>query len=697
MSFVISACSVLQLNEERLGKKVVATVTYTAENGHDTLTKDITRYQLIQAVNRVLNQYYSYGYTLPTDMVAFFDETLEQLCDYQLVVMAGIDYLSQKKSGVLNSSGKWNGQPYGIYRITEWDNYTYEGTANSGSYESGSLLTYAEYDKAIKNVNTQYESLFKEYLTTVEAEQAAKEAAKADSDTDTETEEETPKTLDARPVKLDSEEETFIYDSTVDSLTKRFDADEATIDEFTGRADEDRTEQDRKNRKDAWKRTQKALEEAYVTYDYLLNESLDSMLIYEFKRSLTEGVKGTLTDSVLQAYLEKTATKNQTTYKKITDYISAIQSSYDGIFYHKATEGYFYVKNLVVTFDTVTADYIASVKKNFKEPEKSEAFQAVLKGLADGIKVNVSNIFYDPDDDSKLFYKADDFFTAAELTEIEALKTTVKDNTNAELLALIDANKTDGRYIFKLSAAVGTDKTHVVTGLPFDTLFTFYKADMKAVEDSRSTTYAGDDFGYTKAILEAFDTWFYALNDDGSQTFNAASDYFIYKDNKDYSKLFLELGVQLYENGLGGYGGTNAVGNYYLNYDATSSYEIIDGSAVYYKDKTDTDPLTKDNVYAVITEFGIHILIVTYVPFVDGVDTANTDGSGVPDGSGVLSLDHILNYYKDDKTVREYIKELVQTELEDEAYFKYYREILSKKEGKYKTYPKRYKDLTKTA
>ncbi|MDR1905487.1 MAG: hypothetical protein LBQ27_01025 [Clostridiales bacterium] len=710
MSFATASCSVLQLNEKRRGESTVAEITYVADNG-DTIKRIITRLQLIQAVNQTMNQYYSYnqsyGMAIPP-IAEVVEDTLDYLCETQLVIAYGIDYLSKVKAGVINDAGEWTGdKQYALVAVNQqnnngvYDKVNYDGDVSGLTSENPfgahSLLSYAEFDKVIKNANTQYESLFEDYLDTVEAEQKAREDSKNSDDDDVDDADEDEITLSARPVKIDSSEEEFEYNSIPESLTKRY---PDNYEEFTGIADNSDT-QDKKNRLDAWKRTEKALEKAYIDYEYLLNSALDSMLIYEFKRMLTS--YDLVDGGDIDAYFQKIVDENKEAQKKLDDYTSALDSSYTGIFYHKATSGYYYVKNIVISFDAITKAAVDSLMTQYKEPEKDEGFLSILNKWALDVKVNLSNIFYDPDDGTTLYYQYDPDakdgpkntleFDEDEEAEIAALKSQIdlwvngdevneplsKSNINNNIIEKISEKvEPDGnggytlksgvseKYLFMLSAALDTETAYTVIDLDVNILFAFYKAHMGKVEEANDNTLT-----YTKSILEAFDVWFYALNDDGETSFNAEKDYLSYIDREGYSEVFLQLADDLYTKGGGG--ADNTVGNYY------------------YTDEVGT------KTYWAVSQFGYHILMITYVPF----SNAAVGDSGVDNqAEGTLSYDHILDYYKLDKnTVEQYIKDILQEERDNFNYYKEQTKIKNltdnSNKASFKKIEKKYKDLKK--
>ncbi|MDR2047476.1 MAG: hypothetical protein LBP79_06260 [Clostridiales bacterium] len=683
LSFVFSSCALLTLNEERRSKNIVATVYYTAGNGNE-YSRSINRLRLTQTVNQVLNQYYNYYGSLPDgfDMAEEVDGILEQLCDYELTVLYAIDYLSQAKAGYIyaegENKGKWNGNKgYAFLENIVPDNaYTdaNKDVCNGAVKAESAVLTRAEFDKVIKNTNEQYETLFKEYLSTVEAEQKAREDAKKD-EADEIDEGEDEKTLTPHIVKT-AEEEEFEYDAEIEEITKRYPDDYL---EFTGinEAQKNGDAKEASNRKDAWNRTKSALTKAFIDYDYLLEQALESMVIYEYKRELTSYKK--VTEGEIEAYLQKIIEENKKTYKKTDDYVTAMNSSYDGIYYHKNVDGkYFYVRNIVLTFDEATLAAVnAYIQNNYKDADAAEAdpkFVKMVEDLARDIKVNVSNIFYDPNDGTLLFYKPDEsFFSEKELEDIEQLKAEIADEEwgNAEFIEKIETEwEENPRIIFLLSAAVGVSDAYVVEGVSAAMILDIYAKYMEKVEENRITN-EESDLIYAKNILEAFDAWFYALNEDGESSFNSAQGYFVYED-VGYYKSFLDLSDALYESGLGGIGGGNAVGNYYYEESGKKAY----GKA---------------------SRAGYHMLMISYVPFGQESDVVLDDGSG----DGTLGLDHILDYYADaDNDVRTAIKNILQEESDNNLYFVEQRSVLRLKDegrARYETVEKNYKDLKKSS
>jgi hypothetical protein len=738
----MTACDIIKLNEGRRNEQIVATVTYHADNGQ-TLTRNITRRRLVQQATQILNQYASYGMSYPTDLEEFFDQILEGLCNSNLITLYAQDYLSKKKAGLIDvNSGEWNKDTrYGIIDIVA-DKNDYDVTAGLNGelvgdeynvYGAGSLLSFAEFDKVIKNVNSEYESIFNSYLDTVKAEQKAiQDRLDAENEDEDEEEEET-KTLTPRPVKTDAtdEDEDFDYKSLVSAdgvgaLTKRF-IDASVIDENIGIKDNDDAE-DKSMRSDAWKRAKKALTDNFVEYqkkadpegliyEYLLDEALDSMLIYEFKRALTETVNNKVTDEDIDKYIAKIAGENKDAYKKAADFYSAMNSAYEGILFapKEAVEGkgYFYVKNIVLGYGENVKAYVKSISSTYgTDAYENESYLAILNELTETIYVNVSNIFYDPDDDTKLFFTPDKFFgegvfDEAAADEVKAYLDVIKDEIKAAIadttgatgaadvkaeLALIDGEATDAqidgmarrlaitrkyydegdiKYMFKIGAAdalafengdIEEAVAYIAEGLSGALVLDIYKDFMKEVEDDQSFA---DEYEHTKALLEAYDVWFFALNDDGESSFTSTVNYLIY-DEASFVKTFKDFGYELAgDNGSGGVIDGSAVGNYY----------------------------TAGGEYWTVSEYGIHIMMVTYVPF----ERAALDDNG----NLILDKAQILDYYSlEDNTVGDYARKILQEINDNTLYNIMQRTIVDLKHNaekvKYEKFPKKYKDLTKS-
>jgi hypothetical protein len=736
----MTACSVIQLNEGRRNKAIVATVTYNAGNG-DKLKSDIKRIQLVQRANQVLNQYSSYGMEYPTDLEEFFGNVLEGLCNEQLTILYARDYLSQLKAGKIDpDTGIWNGDKnYNIYSAVS-DKKLYDTAYDdSGAFGKSSLLSYAEFDKVIQNTNAQYQSLFDSYYDVVKAEQKAiDDKLAADADDGEEEEEEETGALTPRPVKVDTADAdaefdylSMVKDGAREALTKRFTDD---IDASIG-VTENSDAKDIGMRRDAWKRAQKALTDNFKGYDwdkgeiyeYFLNSALESMVLYEFKRALTASGNNIVTDADIDAYIEKTVGQNKDAYKKASDFYSAMGSAYEGILFapnqvapNQAVngKGYFYVKNIVLGFGENTKTIVSGLSEQFaaggKTAYENEIYIELLKTLTKGIYINISNIFYDPGDGTALYYTPEKFFNdefgADEADEVAKYLKSIKEDIisraikaanpeitddelkaqvakkleavdkkteNAARLRAIEEKFNDGdyKYVFKIAAAdamafkAGTldeSKAYVVEGAGVELVLSLYKAYMAEAE---SNTEAASELEHTKALLEAYDVWFFSVNDDGESSFSSTVNYLIY-DEANFVATFKELGFKL--AGADGRGGVltngSAVGNYYTN----------------------------DGEYYTVSEYGIHIMMVTYVPFENVSDA--TDANGTVIGKK-LDGGQILDYYKaGDNTVRDYAKKIIQEANDNTLYNITQRNIVDLKNNggaSYETFPKKYKDLVK--
>lgn len=270
-----------------------------------------------------------------------------------------------------------------------------QGVANTTAVAD--LLNAVEKNEAVKSAN---ESMAKWYEQVFE--ELWKEANSNDDTTDDTTDDDKVDETDkiaARPTRPDKKEGEVDY-------TKPLDPAKAEIKFFEKPYKDLYTEKewDELNKVEgkadyipkALNELKKQLADNYKSYDYYLNSAYETQLISKYKRELVKDFNPD--DAAIQAEYERYVSLNKEKFSIETEsnYKSAISSSLTNTVYHPTSEhGYGYVFNILFKF----SDEQSTELKNFTagQPDKTivEKYRAQL---ANKIEVMKSNPDYDPDE-----------------------------------------------------------------------------------------------------------------------------------------------------------------------------------------------------------------------------------------------------------------------------------------------------------
>jgi len=316
-------------------------------------------------------------------------------------------------------------------------------------------------------------------------------------------------------------------------------------------------------------------------------------------------------------------------------------------------------KGITVTDQEINARYNEMLASNI------ETFEANADAYATALKENPKDIIYHPgydnDTDKGYFFVKNILmkFSDEQTADLDAFKNNKVASEEAiedyrdYLASQIKVNVSNPDYDADLGE---TEENQMYSrkDVPVQTIMDEIEADLNAC-----TT--------LKEKLEKYIDWTYLVNDDPG-VFTALSeekpDYLVTPEGEksDYVTEFTELARSLYEKGEGAYG------------------------------------LNPDELSYCVTDFGIHLIMVSYIPF----DYLHKQGSDeiavdVENDRNLLTLNAVIDPIEG-TTLKEYIEETLKDEKGENQLSVVKREFYkANKDTAVKTYPKTYKDLLKEA
>lgn len=497
-----------------------------------------------------------------------------------------------------------------------------QGVSNTVNVDS--FLTAVEKNEAVKSANSTmqssydstFEELWKEYMAVNEKEYYTKYPDLApdgyfDDDENDEEEEDTEKTTDtARAARPDKAEEDVDYDGELadeDVATPFFMQDNHYEDDFT---DEQKAVSNK-----AVSQLKKSLTENYISYEYYLNSAYETQLLSKYQRHFgvdyTMEAYADLVDAKYNDYI--TVNKDTFKYNSESAYKTALGTLTNLVYHPESEQGYGYVFNILLQFSD---EQTALLKAFTAECTDEEDIAAYRELLAKQIKVNVTNPDYDPDyndceeccDDDDV--KCDDPACPCKMYTREGVLAT---DILAEIEGILgDIDSGD------LTAANATlESVHIDLTI----------ADIDGADGLTD---------YEKFVLkrEVATTYVYLVNDDSGMydkdkdyaISNSGLGYLVTPEGKtsDYVEEFTDLGRALVDDGLGSYG------------------------------------------YCT-TDYGYHLMFVSYVPYGSTFNTEGAAVTGVNDATDCINLDYIVYYgrYDDENDKDQTLKEAIFEAMKD--------------------------------
>lgn len=596
--FTCISCStgIFSKDDERDYYQVIATVKYGA------LSKDIYKGQLATYVN-------SYGAAYQSN----YNMTIDEIVEYF--------YNTLTRSALLTLYAK-----YYVYDKAESQDADYSYIDTSKKIEKlkdKDFVSLQQYVYAIDRTNEDFISSFESILSGLEKK---KDTDEDEDDTSDDEEELTPRTVRTYDDEDTSEysddlkctavaavygkqyegktygeiDEDFIKnelgEASIDSFVKKIDAFNVISKKIA--AEQDATK--KKNMKSALKTLRENISKTYSSYEWFLEDNIESCII----TALRDGLKNeqSSTDAQIEQRYRQLIEDNIGNLDEDT-YSSAISGS--TFLPVNASQDYAGVKSILLKFSDTQSAALTAIKATYgaNEDMVAELRDAIALGTTNsildnygmkdnkGILVNVSNPFYDSDED-----------------EIKDAYTDKDVNYQVILYCMADS-------IAKITADIADA----------------YKAtdEYKALNDTDKAialaivTYA--------AKVEAFTQWMYLVNDDSGMFSNES--YTITPDEKDTSYVaeYTVLARKLAKQDIGAYtSSTYATGDLdssVIPEEYGSGAYVATGKTIkIYKEadvttKTTSDTL-KANVYTIETEdhntlsfivndYGIHIILVT--------------------------------------------------------------------------------------
>ena len=592
--FTCISCStgIFEVDEERDYKEVIATVKY------GDLSKDIYKGQLKSYVN-------SYGASYQQN----YNMTIEEIVEYF--------YNTLTKSALLSLYAK-----YYVYEKAQAGDpdYAYIDTSKSiKDLSDKDFVSLPELVYSIDQTNDDFLSSYESILSGL--------VKKADDEEEEETDEDA---LDPRTVRTYIEKDRTAYDKDLTStsiaaiygpeyrnvkygqITEDFVKNtlkEESVDAFVAKLDifnvisaKIKTETDSQTKKDmksALKTLRDNISKSYTDYDWFLSDALSSCVINDLK----DGLKATktATDDQIDDKYKKLINDNLSNLTEST-YSSAISGS--TFLPVNASQEYAGVKSILLKFSEEQSTALTAIKAMYSaNPDKvAELRDAMALGdsnpildqlLEDnkGINVNISNAFYNADED-----KVEEAYTDKDVNYLVVLYVMADSIANISA-QIVDAYKATEEY----NALSAQDKQIAEAIVAYS------------------------------AKVEAFTQWMYLVNDDSGMFSSEA--YTITPEGEDTSYVaeYTVLARKLAKQDIGAYTSSTyeAVTPAIKQVDYTTGseqYKVENKEAKVYVElneisQTKSDEL-KANVYTVKTEagntisfivndYGIHIVMVT--------------------------------------------------------------------------------------
>lgn len=588
LATVFAGCDIITKNDERVAKKVLATVSL---GGH---TETVTRGDVLSSFNSYGYYYvYYYGYT--------YEETFELLTKS----------LAQRKLLVLYAKYYLNGKDFGF---------------GSDIASTEALLHPQEVAHAIEETNESFETSLKSIIEDLESEEKANAGTSSSSSdgnvtlvtTASSTEYSVGDVIDFNDfqleVKGDNDEVSIVeltsdmvkeipstattgkknlvvtyegkdysIELTVKGLTARADRPvegeaDWTYDEVLGAGavtkplkwtDENYVSEhkDSKFFDKAVAQLNKNLDANYTDYDKFYADQLDSLILEHFQRQLL--ADNYTSDKIAEELAKKASMAVETdkeAYTKLaSQYKTDLESDISGVAIHP-TDGYGYVYNILLKFSDEQTAFLKNYAEGGAYYSTDEVYKYIREQLTDEITVNIGNLKY--------------------TAELDCDKHTCG---NDDCIGDCDQHG-------ECTDINCTDRAYVAENVPVATVLAWIKADLDAAASIENA------YERQMAILEAATQWVYRVNDDtgmfDDDTYNGitgnGNGYLIVPEGEksSYVDEFTALGRKLVSEGIGSYttGSTENATDY--GFSSTPA----------------------DDVWYCITDYGIHIMVVSFIP-----------------------------------------------------------------------------------
>lgn len=617
LATLLAGCTgMIELNADRDSSQIVATVNVGELKGA------VTKGDIISYYNQV-------GYTY----IQYYGWDSEKIVTEFTKSMAKREILLL--NAIKTFAGEYN---LDLAAITKANNEYVDNLANKGyktyiedkyQYDFFNMMDPDEQLYVIKAAKRSFKSSYDTILEEVEAEIAANTATPDDDEDEEDTEEEENEALEPRTQRTVTADTTFKKDASITAETVSaektfFEEMDANTANFT------------KAEKEAYNRLKKNILKNYsnveIAWRIILDSQKETRLLEKYREYINKDI--TVSEEELTSRYNFTLTSNMLTVYDDDTYKSAVEGdSSQDLLYHKEKNGYFTVKSILLKFTEDQDNALKAIKAGvLGDTDNNEAISENRAKLAldsnftmpgfksgiGGIKVNVSNPDYDPE----ATCTDNECECIACQNGAEYVKNAVCDNKDCECVACI--NSAYSEYDVDYERILGDISN--------------------AVADAKNINFAANfegnrDAAIVNARMDAFDDYIYLVNDDPGM-FNANGYIINMEGNSSYVVEYVVLARELAKramnnNSIGVMGGVSA-GKYANPFDNT-----LPDVEIYSYDNGNGEPINY-----IVNDFGIHIIMVTYVACEDNDKVVGNDDDGYR-----LTFDYVTAYknvYKTD-------------------------------------------------
>lgn len=353
--------------------QVVATVQYKQ------MSEPIYKGDVLVYYSQYAAMYMQYYGMTSEDVVDYFYQSLSR---QKLLLLYAKDYLAKNDLG-------------------------YTSDAEIAKLSNEDFLTVDERRYCIELANKTFEESWQDLISELEEEQAQNAGT---DDEETEETEEDEDLLEARPVR---EEESSSDEYVDEGLTDENKLPDKFTDYVKDKISSEEDKDAQKNMQTALDNLNKNLESTYKDYDYYLNSYYETRILEKYEEMLGDSLPE-ITDEEVEAHYTKLMNTQIGNYVDESTYSSALSSA-GNVVYH-TTKGYSQVRSILLEFSEDQTAALKNVQSLLEGNDAAiEKYRALLalgsdvassEGLGiyenlceNGIKVNVSNPDYDPDED----------------------------------------------------------------------------------------------------------------------------------------------------------------------------------------------------------------------------------------------------------------------------------------------------------
>lgn len=626
LSFVLAGCNMIQLNEERDGDQVVATVK------HNGLVREITKTEFTSYFVQSFQQYSSY---FDWTAAEAGDNFLTILARQKMNVILAVEKVCEEKGIEVNKT-KFNA----IVKSNLPKTTSKDDTINAKGYDvyAAYLLSLLDPDEQ-KYVKEQTNKIFQDEYDSYIETQLENDKIKAEEENSNNNSNDED-TKSPRPTKDKEENNSFVKDDTV----KQEDVDKI-LDFFTANKPNDKSTQ---YEKEAYAEREKNLKKTYLTYDYYLAGQAESRLVAKyqdyFKDENIADIKVTIEDGY-----NETLKEQMKTYKTSSSYKSAIDSG-SVVIYHNGR--YVKVKSILLQFSEEQKAVLEFMQSKFTGDNFEEYLENIRKALVfgDDIIEDLQLDKYFEDVCGLLVYKSNPDYDSTKPAGDPA-KNYERDNDgnykhdeNGKLIQIKPSDEMNYPYIVNPDYNPENKDSDKWESVPFLNVIAELGNALKEVNGKAETEYkekykydekyaSADaatkekmDIGMQMYVnqkrIELFEDWIYLVNDDSgmfegneySETpVGNSSDYVV-----EYTALVRQL---LLDNGTQGSVKVDQTGALNIstklpNINVTKA-KVADKEVEIYTDSI-------NDISFIINDFGVHIVMLTTVPVDMGYNTEDT-------------------------------------------------------------------------